>query len=117
MSACDVAADQLKCLRALSQILSDGALTMPNSWHFHTFTAYDPPIAPTLEGLFLDDPRNPPSVKELRELLDAYAERYGLRVEEKPHGQGGRVGLHATGTWQGVELHVWGPAVPDGGAS
>ena len=116
MSAADIAADQLKCLRALSVILADGALTMPESWHMHTHTAYDPPIAPTLEGLFLDDPRNPPTVKELRELLDVYAERYGLAIEEKPHGQAGKVGLHTVGKWQGVELHVWGPARPEGGA-
>jgi len=116
MSVYDIAADQLKCVRALSQILADGTLTMPGTWSMHTYTGYEPPIAPTLEGLFLDDALNPPAAKDLRALLDVYAERFGLVIEEKPHGTAGKVGLHTVGKWQGVELHVWDPALPEGGA-
>lgn len=111
MSAPEVAADQLKCLRVLSVILADGSLTMPDSWHIHTFPGYEPPLTPTLEGLF--NPLQTPAVADLHVLLDAFADRFGLKVEEKPYGQGGRVGLHTTGKWQGIELHVWGPAVPE----
>ncbi len=114
MSTYDVAADQLKCVRALSVILADGALTMPGSWHIHTYPGFDPALTPTLEGFFHAHPA--PMVAELRALIDVYAERFGLVVEEKPHGNGGMVGLHTTGMWQGVELHMWGPARPEGGA-
>lgn len=114
MSVYDIAADQLKCVRALSVILADGALTMPTSWTLHTFPGYEPSLTPMLEGFFHEI--KAPTVAELRAVLDVYAERFGLRVEEKPHGAGGRVGLHATGMWQGVELHVWGPAEPEAGA-
>lgn len=115
MSTYDIAADQLKCVRVLSVVLADGALTMPHSWNIHTFPGYDPPLTPMLEGLFHGI--KAPGVAELRAVLDVYAERFGLRFEEKPHGAGGLVGLHTTGMYQGVELHVWGPARPEGGAA
>lgn len=114
MTVYDVAADQLKCVRALSVIIADGALTMPTSWHMHTFPGYEPSLTPMLEGFFHAHPS--PAVTELRALIAPYAEKFGLVVEEKPHGNGGMVGLHTTGMWQGVELHVWGPARPEGGA-
>ena len=114
MSVYDIAADQLKCVRALSVILADGTLTMPKSWTIHTFPGYEPSLTPQLEGFFHDI--KAPTVAELRAVLDVYADRFGLRVEEKAHGAGGLVGLHATGMWQGVELHVWGPAEPEAGA-
>lgn len=115
MSVHDIAADQIKCVRALSVILADGALTMPSSWSIHTFPGYDLPLTPTLEGFFHEHPS--PPVSALREQLAAYAEKFGLVMTDKPHGNGGMVGLHATGMLQGVELHVWGPALPEGGAS
>jgi hypothetical protein len=105
VSTHDIAADQLKCLRALSVILADGSLSMPGTWGIHAYPGYDPPMTPRLEGLFLDVP-----LSELREQLGVYADRFGLVLNEKPHGQTGMVGVHATGTWQGVEVHVWGPA-------
>lgn len=108
MTAHDVAAAQLKCVRALSVILADGALPMPGNWSIHTYEGYDPPIAPALEGLFIDTLT--PPVADLRPLLAVYADRLGLALTEKPHGRNGEVGVHATGTWQGVEVHVWGPA-------
>lgn len=109
MSVYDIAADQLKSVRALSVILADGELTMPGSWNIHTFADYDPPIPPSLEGLFLD-PLNPLAVKDLRVLLEVYVEKFGLTIEEKPHGGRGMVGVHAEGRWQGINLHLWGPA-------
>jgi hypothetical protein len=108
VSAHDIAADQLKCVRALSVILADGTLTMPQTWNILTYPGYDPPITPTLEGLFFGFAA--PPVSELRDQLGVYADRLGLALTEKPHGQAGMVGVHATGTWQGVEVHVWGPA-------
>jgi hypothetical protein len=114
MSACDVAADQLKCVRVLSTILADGTLTMPGTWSIHTYPGYEPALTPTLEGFFHAHPA--PAVAELRAVLDVYAERFGLVVEEKPHGNGGMVGLHATGMWSGVDLKIWGPAHPEAGA-
>lgn len=114
MSVYDIAADQIKCVRALSAILPDGALTMPTSWHIHTFPGYEPTLTPQLEGFFHEHPS--PAVPVLRGQLTAYVEKFGLNLTEKPHGSGGLVGLHATGMWQGVELHVWGPAVPEAGA-
>lgn len=115
MSVYDIAADQLKCVRVLSVILADGSLPMPHAWSIHTFPGYEPPLTPQLEGFFHEI--KAPTVAELRAVLDVYADRFGLAVEEKPHGAGGLVGLHVTGMWEGVELHVWGPATPEGGAS
>lgn len=115
MSVYDIAADQVKCVRALSVILADGALTMPTAWTIHTFPGFDPALTPQLEGFFHEHPL--PAVPVLRMHLAVYAEKFGLTVTEKPHGNGGMVGLHTTGMWQGVELHVWGPARPEGGAS
>lgn len=106
-----IAADQLKCVRLLGQILTDGSLTMPSSWTVHTFPGFDPPLIPHLGGFFHELPA--PSVPELHGLLDAYADRFGLTVTEKPHGGRGLVGVHATGVVDGVELHVWGPATPE----
>jgi len=114
MSVYDIAADQLKCVRVLSQILVDGTLTMPSNWSLHTYPGFDPALTPSLEGFFHEHPA--PTASVLREQLDAYADRFGLAVEEKPHGNGGMIGLHATGMAQGIELHVWGPAHPEGGA-
>lgn len=113
MSAADIAADQLKCVRALSVILADGALTLPKSWTIHTFPGYEPSLTPMLEGFFHEF--KAPTLAELHAVLDVYGERYGLKVEEKPHGEGGRIAVHATGVWQGVEVHVWGPAVSEAG--
>jgi hypothetical protein len=109
VSAHDIAADQLKCVRALSVILADGTLTMPQGWSIHTYCEYDPPIAPTLEGLFFGSGAALP-LSELREHLGVYADRLGLVLTERPHGQAGMVGVYAAGMWQGVELRVWGPA-------
>jgi hypothetical protein len=106
VSSHDIAADQLKCVRALSVILADGSLSMPENWAVHAYPGYDPPMTPRLEGLFLDVP-----VSELREQLGVYADRFGLALTEKPHGRNGEIGIHANGTWQGVEMHVWGPAI------
>lgn len=114
MSVYDTAADQLKCVRALSMILADGTLTMPSMWSIHTYPGFEPALTPTLEGLFHAHPSL--TVAELRVLVEPYAEKFGLVVEEKPHGAGGMVGLHATGRWSGVDLKVWGPACPEGGA-
>lgn len=114
MSTYDVAADQLKCVRALSLILPDGTLPMPTSWTIHTFPGFEPPLTPMLEGFFHEHPA--PSVPVLREQLAAYVEKFDLALTEKPHGSGGLVGLHATGMWQGIDLKVWGPARPEGGA-
>lgn len=114
MSVYDIAADQLKCVRALSVILADGTLTMPDSWHIHTYPDFDPAITPTLEGFFHAHPA--PTVAELRALIEPYAAKFGLAVEEKPHGNGGMAGLHATGRWSGIDLKIWGPARPEGGA-
>ena len=114
MSVYDIAADQVKCVRALSVILTDGTLTMPSSWSIHTYPGFDPALTPTLEGFFHAHPS--PMVAELRALIEPYAEKFGLLVEEKPHGAGGMVGLHATGRWSGVDLKIWGPAVPEDGA-
>lgn len=112
MSVHDVAADQLRCVRVLSVILADGSLPTPGTWSIHTFTGYEPPIAPGLEGLFLDA-LNPPAAADLRALVAGYAEKFGLTIEEKPHGGKGLVGVHATGRWQGIDLHIWGPARAD----
>lgn len=107
MGVYDIAADQLKCVRALSVILADGALPMPHDWSIHAYD-YDPPMTPRLEGLFFATVTPPAS--ELREQLRVYADRLGLVLTEKPHGRAGEVGIYATGMWQGVEMKVWGPA-------
>lgn len=109
MSANDVAADQLKCARVLSVILADGTLSVPGTWSIHTYPGYEPPIAPMLEGLFMES-LTLPAAADLRARLQVYADRFGLVIEEKPHGGEGRVAIQADGRWQGVDLRIWGPA-------
>lgn len=116
MSAPEVAGDQLKCVRALSVILADGSLPIPETWAINTFPGYDPPIAPELTGLFMISATALPA-GELWKLLQVYAEAFGLELEEKPHGSAGLTAVHARGTWQGVSLHIWGPARAEEAAS
>lgn len=116
MSIHAVAADHLKCVRVLSVILADGTLPTPGTWSMHTYPGYEPPFPPTLEGMFFDNTNSrTPTAKDVRALLDVYAEKFGLAVEEEPHGREGLVGVHIRGRWQGVDLHVWGPARKDDG--
>jgi len=115
MSTPEVAAGQLKCVRVLSVILADGTLTLPTAWTIHTFPGYEPPLTPQLEGFVHLYPT--PAYADLHALLQAYADRFGAKVEEELHGGKDRVALHVTVKWQGVELHVWGPALPEGGAA
>lgn len=109
MSVYDIAADQIKCVRALSVILADGSLPIPETWAINTFPGYDPPIAPELTGLFMTSATAQPA-GELWKLLQLYADAFGLELEEKPHGPNGLTAVHARGAWQGVNLHMWGPA-------
>jgi hypothetical protein len=104
------AADHALCVRVLSVILLDGTLPMPSNWSMHSYA--DLQLAtPRLEGFFHVNPT--PPAPELRAQIRPYAEKFGLAVTERPHGNTGLTQITAGGEWQGVELHIWGSACPD----
>lgn len=111
MSAHDIAASQLKCVRLLSVILPDGTLPTPSNWGITAYPDYDPVPAPQLNGFFYENPE--PSVPVLREQLRAYVDKFGLELTERPHGTGGLIEVRAVGMWQGVDLRMWGVARPE----
>ena len=111
MSTFDIAADQLKCVRALSVILPDGTLPMPSTWTIHTYLDLELHPDARLEGFFYERPT--PASSVLREQVRAYADKFGLVMTEQPHGDTGLIQVEAIGAYQGIVLRVWGPARPD----
>lgn len=106
VSATDIAAGHFKLGRVLHGIVSNPTLVQPMSW---SQNVWDWGVA--LSGQFYNDHV---TLDDRRAEVAAYAAEFGLTVTESTTGSNIRV--KAEGTYDGVQLSVWGLVPQDGGA-
>jgi hypothetical protein len=108
VSAHDMAAGHFKLSRVLLGIISNPTLAQPMSWSQNVWHSRT-----NLDGHFYDDGA---TLDARRTQIAAYAAEFGLTVTERAAGNDIRI--KAEGTWEGVEISIWGlaPAGNDGAA-